>query len=124
MIGTTIYSALSNAEAITAIVGTRIYPVVMPQEEKGVSIVYSIGSNNPDQTKDGPSTLETYFFEIYCVSKRYTEVDALASLVRSTLEAYTSTAVQTIRYQSEADDFEFETRSYLRIIQFKIRIKR
>ena len=124
MIGTIIYTALSGSSTITAIVGENVFPVVIPQAVKGPANVYAIGSNITNAVKDGPSTMDTYLFDVMSISKKYSEVDNLADKVRTALETTTATGVQSIRYQSEQDDFIMETEMYVRTAQFKIRINR
>ena len=125
MIGISIYAALHASTSLTAIVDDRIFPVVIPQEETRPSIVYAILGNDPDDTKTRPSYLDTYYFEVVSVSKTYSEVDSMAAMVRTTLEAYAGNVnIQSISYKTESDDYDLETKSYLRISQFYIRIKR
>lgn len=121
MIGPIIYTALSTASAVTAYVSSRIYPVILPQEVEGDAIAYALINNLPDETKSGASTLDTYTFEIYCVSKVYANADGMSTAVRNALEGYTATGIQSIRYQTERDDWDQTTSRFLRILQFKIR---
>jgi len=122
MIGSSIYTALSGNAAVTAIVGTRIYPVVIPQTQSLPALVYSIASTFPTHTNDGPSTLDKFTFSIFCVAKKYNDVEDLAGKVRTALHGYKSSSVQSIRYQGEYDDYEVDTAAYIRVLNFTIRI--
>ena len=121
MIGIALYTALTASSSITDVVGQNIYPVAIPQAVTGPCIVYAIGSSLPNPTKDGPSTLDTVLCDVFCIAKHYAVVDSLAETIRTTLEAYTASEIQSIRYQTESDDFDQETEQYIRQIQFKIR---
>jgi hypothetical protein len=121
--GTSIYTAL-NVTAIKAIVGDDIYPVVMPQTVNGTAIVYYLSSVLPNPTKDGPSSMDSILVDVLAIARKYTEVDTLSEVIRTAMEAHTSTTIQSIRYQTEQDDFDFETRKYMRIIQLKVRFNR
>lgn len=122
MIGTILYTALSTNNAVKAIVGTNVFPVLVPQEIKGDSIAYALTANLPDETKDARSSLDTYSFDVFCVSKGYKIVDDLSVTVRTALEALTgTTGVQSCRYQTERDDFDAVTTRFIRIVSFKLR---
>ena len=123
MIGSHIYSVLSGATAVTAIVSTRIYPVVIPQTKDLPAIVYSIGSADPSHTNSGARTLDKFQFQLICISRKYSDVDDLAAKCRTALHGYKTTTVQEIRYQTEMDDFDVEVMAYLRIMTFNMRIK-
>lgn len=121
MIGPIIYTALSADNAVKSYTGTRIYPVIIPQEIQGDAIAYALINNLPDETKSGASTLDTYTFEVYCISAVYANADGMSTAVHNALENYSANGIQSIRYQTERDDFDQVTNRFLRIIQFKMR---
>lgn len=123
MTGTLIYSKLSTDNAIKEAIGDNVYPVVIPQEVKSNCIVYYLTGNDPDDTKSGASTLDTYTFDVVCIGKKYNEVDQLSALVRNALESQLP-ANESIKYKTESDDFEPETQRFMRILTFKMRYKR
>lgn len=121
MIGPIIYTALSTASAVTAYVSSRIYPVIIPQEIKGDAIAYALINNDPDDTKDRTS-LDTYNFEIYCISDVYANADGMSVAVRNALETLQNTnGIQSTKYQTERDDWDQGSQRFIRILQFKMR---
>jgi len=123
MIGITLFDKLSKNNALKEAIGDAIFPVVIPQDQKGNCIVYYITSNDPDEVKNHPSTMDTYHFDVACIAKKYHEVDELSGLVRDALETPTPENL-SIRYKTEADDFEPETQRFMRVVSFKMRYKR
>lgn len=122
MIGPIIYTALSTASAVTAYVSSRIYPVIIPQEIQGDAIAYALINNLPDETKSGASTLDTYTFEVYCVSSVYANADGMSVAVRNALETLQNTnGIQSTKYQTERDDWDQGSQRFIRILQFKMR---
>ena len=58
-IGKAIYNILSTTTNISDLVGTRIFPNVAPQTTTFPFIIYDVNGVQPNDTKDGASTLDT-----------------------------------------------------------------
>jgi hypothetical protein len=97
--------------------------VVIPQTKDLPAIVYSIAGAEPSHSNDGASKLDKFTFNLICVARNYTLVDDMAAKVRAALHAYNTGPVQSIRYQTEMDDFDIETLAYLRVMTFTLRLK-
>lgn len=124
MTGTIITEILVNNEAVAAIVGDRVYPVVIPQTKDMPCLVYLLTSNDPSNYNSGAAVNDRRSFSVYVVARKYSEVDDLSEKVRLALDRYSGGSVQNIFYQTESDDFEQETMLYVRVMDFQLRLVR
>ena len=67
-IGLAIYKILVSAADVTALVSTRIYPNVAKQTSAFPFIVYQTTGVDPNDTKDGVSTVDGNSFMVLCYS--------------------------------------------------------
>lgn len=113
------YSLLVAASAVIAIVDERIYPVTMPQLEKGKTfypaICFELAERERRYTHDGPDTLVASRLALYSIGPKYFEVKTLADKVRAAVNGQ-SAALATIYtkhvkgmfIQDEFDDYLFD----------------
>jgi hypothetical protein len=80
-----IYSTLAGSSAISAIVGTKIYPSVAPSSAVAPYIVYTVGSNLSIRTMQGASTLGQYRVQVSIFSFDSKTNTTLASALSSLL---------------------------------------
>lgn len=92
-----IVSILSNAAAVTGIVGSHIFPIFVPQQAKDKlpAITYQQISAPRDHVMSGPTGLVNARFQISCWSKTYLELRDFADAVRTTLDGYADTVLGT-----------------------------
>ena len=100
MIHEGIYATLSGNAGVSAIVGTRIYPVVMPQtayteSSKKPCIVYRFDSRLRQVRFSGTDTLVDGSLVIECYAVTRIEASELADAVRSALVDYNGTMTGT-----------------------------
>jgi len=129
MIGKLIYSRLSTASNITAIISTNIYPDITPQNVDYPFIVYSIIDSNPVDFKDGQSNLEEIDLQIDVYTQNYDTTQNLSNLIRNRLDRFVGTLegveVQTIKYIRQSSEvFNAELSVYWVSIDFMIKMKR
>lgn len=93
-----IVSILSNASAVTGIVGSRIFPLFVPQPAKDnlPAITYQQISGPRDHVMSGPTGLVNARFQINCWSKTYKGLREFANAVRTTLDGYSGTVLGTV----------------------------
>ena len=77
-IGKSIYDILSTDGDVSTVVGTRIFPNVAPQTTTFPFIIYDVTGVQPNDTKDGASTLDTNDVMISCYSETYSQASDLA----------------------------------------------
>lgn len=111
--------------SIAAIIGTRIYPVILPQGVVDTSIVYSRISGLGDNTMRSATFLSRPRMQIDAWSARHDTAAELANLIKQRIDGfgpgdlpYGSNSprdfvfVQGIFYQSERDDFDNEMKMF------------
>lgn len=89
MISDSIYRHLTQDAGVSALVSTRVYPVVIPQNKRGDTdmpcLSFSIDTNERQVRFSGSDTLVSGFLNIDCFSDDYDEVQSLAAALRSAL---------------------------------------
>lgn len=129
MIGKVIYGRLSADATITAIVGSKIYPDLTPQDVQYPFCVYIITNSTPVDYKDGQSNLEEVQFQVDCYTNSYDTTQELANNIRNSLDRFTGTVnsveVQTIKYMSSDSQVYNPTLNvYWMSVDFMARMKR
>jgi len=128
-IGKSIYYILVNDTDVSALVGTRIFPNVAPQTTTFPFIIYDVTGVSPNDTKEGPSTLDTNDVMISCYSETYDEASDLAQKIRVAMDrinegVYNDETIQSSQFQSYNDIFD-DTSSdagiYRKALDFEIR---
>jgi hypothetical protein len=128
-IGKAIYSILSNDSDVLALVETRIFPNVAPQKTEFPFIIYDVTGVQPNDTKDGPSTLDTNDVMISCYSETYSEASDLAQKIRVAMDrinegTYGGEQIQSSQFQSYNDIFDDTSGDagiYRKALDFEIR---
>jgi len=90
-VGQIIYGRLSATSAVTALVSTRIYPDMAPQNATFPYIVFQKLNTSPTDTKEGVSPLDKLLVQVDCYSNNYDNAHALAAAVRTALDRYAGT---------------------------------
>lgn len=93
-IGQCVYYLLSGATAISDKVGTKIYPVVVPEDVKAPIIVYE-RRGDLDYNKDSVGLYRT-LVDVTVLTENYKDGVDLADSVRTCLEYYHGTLFGTI----------------------------
>ena len=125
--GKAIYYLLANNAGVSAIT-TRIYPEVAPQDAAAPFIVYRITSVSPDDTHDGPATIDEVRLEVICVSDTYDQAADMGSVSRVALDrvygTYNTVNVESIQFDDVAIYVRDQPRQYGQELTFTIRVKR
>lgn len=116
MIETELFTRLKDDVSISALVGTRIYPKVAPQNAQTPYIVYHVINDNSNQCLGGSIYQNDVRFQIDCWSLKYSEVKQIREAVKSSLIGFKSS--NNINCM---DDYESETKLYREIIDFKLK---
>ena len=128
-IGKSIYYILVNDTDVSALVGTRIFPNVAPQTTTFPFIIYDVTGVSPNDTKEGPSTLDTNDVMISCYSETYDEASDLAQKIRVAMDrinegVYNDETIQSSQFQSYNDIFDDTSGDagiYRKALDFEIR---
>jgi ABC-type molybdate transport system substrate-binding protein len=127
-VGAAIYSLLVNDSAVSAIVGTRIYPELAEEGASAPYIVYSVVSNTPSDTKDG-TPIDEAQLEIFSVGSTYAAANDLADKVRAALDRKSqivvgTVTVQSIQYTNEVVEVSEKRDLYISVQDYTTRITR
>lgn len=83
----TVYGWLAATSAVTALVSTRIYAVVAPQNAARPFLVYSLISAVPQNELDGVPGCANYRVQIDSYATTYAASKAIGNAARDTLES-------------------------------------
>lgn len=101
-----VYNILSNNAALTAVVSSRINPLVLPQESAFPAISYQLISVVPHPSKSGSSKSDFARVQINSFGTSYQSAVEVSDLVRSAMiltlpETYNNVIVQACEYDGE-----------------------
>jgi hypothetical protein len=104
MIQADIFTLLGTNSALTALVGTNVYPVVLPTGSALPAITYSITSN----VTNGGYSLDMAWssrirLTIDVFSTTYLECNNIVAAVHSVLDGYSDETIQLITPENEQD---------------------
>ena len=106
MVGAAIYDILSNDAGVGALISTRIYPDIAPQNVAYPFAIYTIDQADPSDTKDGAAPIYLLSFVVQIYSESYDMTNAIANAIRSALGAktagtYGGLSLQSIRFAGQ-----------------------
>lgn len=112
---------LNATTALTALIGTRLYPGTLPQSVSLPAVTFKRISRVPVHVRDRRDLLAATRWQFNINGRTYAEVDAVANQLKLTLQAYTRTTaprVDRIFIDNERDDDEpaFDDLNYYRRI--------
>jgi len=127
-VGAAIYSMLKDDSAVSALVGTRIYPELAEEGASTPYVVYSVVSNTPSDTKEG-TPIDEAQLEIFSVANTYAAANDLADKVRAALDRKSQTVVgtvtvQSIQYTNEVVEVSEKRDLYISVQDYTTRITR
>ena len=90
MISDSIFRHLSTDAGVSALVGTRVYPLVVPQQvyteaTKQPCLVYTIDTDNRMVRFSGSDSLTRGLLQVDCFARGYSQCQSLAVAVREAL---------------------------------------
>lgn len=124
MIGASIYTLLSNHAALTAIVGTKIYPVQAPQGKKDPMVIYGISDQVGEHSKDRTSPEDWIKVEVVAYSKDYDRMHSIHKEVRAALDGQSGTIasndISQISFMDYEDGWEKEREAFAGIATYQV----
>ena len=118
---------LAGNSGVSAIVSGIIYPVVLPQGVQLPALMFQRISGVRVESLQGSSGLAHPIFQIDCFSEQkdgYSQVKALAEVVRLALEGYRGTwsgmSIQGVLFLGDTDLYEDESEVYRVSMDFEI----
>jgi len=125
-VGAAIYSMLKDDSAVSALVGTRIYPELAEEGAATPYVVYSVVSNTPVDTKESAPVDEAQL-EVFSVADTYAAANDLADKVRTALSRQAKTIIETvtiqsIKYTNEVTEVSAERNMYISVQDYTARL--
>lgn len=115
-IETAVKAALSAAPAVSAIVGSKIFPMVATEGEVVPYIVYQVSASTREGAMNGPGSLRNARMQLDCYAATYSAAKALGAAVRAALDGAGLQSAMII----EQDLLDPETKSYRQLIEYSI----
>ena len=115
MIEEAIYLHLKNHPGLSALIGTRIYPLRMPQNPTLPAVVYQRISTPRTYSHSGYSNLADPRFQFSVWAESYSGALAVAEQLRDAINGFTgsgSIPVYSSQIANESDDYEPSTELY------------
>jgi hypothetical protein len=102
-------SALVASANVSALVGSRIYPILAPQTAALPFIVWRRSGISREHTLSGPMGVSTVSVEMQLLATTYEQARELADRCRLVLDGYgatlNNTEVKHVSLEQESDDF-------------------
>jgi hypothetical protein len=131
MIGKVIYSIYSVTDWPTGYEPNGCYPGVVPVDQPIPLLVYDVSDIEPSPTKDSPvSALDTVTVNITVFAKTQLMANTIANTFRAKLDSYSTAQtintvqMQSLRFQSQDEDYYDEFEAYVSRLTYKFRITR
>jgi hypothetical protein len=127
--GKAIFNLLSTNDTIKQYIGSKIYPVRIPQGTGFPAIVYAFTDQNPTLIKDGVSPLDEVGLTITMYFDSYDEGQTVADTVRNILDGKRETVagvtIDSIIFASQQDNDFIEEYGFFVLSQsYQMRLKR
>lgn len=111
-----LYALITDDESCAAQIGTRVYPLVIPQNAELPAVCYQTITTQRQYTHDGPSLTPSARMQITIKAASYGDAVVVANLIRNLLEGYKGTVSEVqiagVFLDNEYDGFNLDTRSY------------
>lgn len=124
MIGKAIYHILTSNATVTGYVGTRIFPVIVPQTTERPCIAFRIVSNDPHETKQMVSKIDRMRFDLSIFTEEYDKpgyppIYEIADAVRDALDkvtedTYNGVTIGEMIFENEREGYEEAHESFVR----------
>lgn len=111
-----LYLYLTADAGLASLVGTRIYPVHLPEGTTLPAVSYFMVDNPPDYTHDGETTLEHPRYQFDCWATSHVNVIALQDAVQAALGRFRQAGIRVTFRQSARDLSEIELKIWRRSI--------
>ncbi|MGR3220735.1 MAG: DUF3168 domain-containing protein [Candidatus Anammoxibacter sp.] len=122
-----IYDILSNDSDVLAIVGNRIFPIMIPQGVKKECITYQRVDSIPSNDKSGTSRLDVIKMDVDFWGSTFSTLKDLKEKARTALDGFNgvnSGFTLSIIFESERDLFDDDVDRFHINQTYSIRLKR
>jgi hypothetical protein len=113
-------AVLLAAPAVSALVGTRVYPMNLPQAPTLPAIAFQRISAVPDQLLGVESWRVPIRVSLSLWATTYDGVRALTVAVEAALRGYSGNGLRLVRLLNMTDDYEPETKQFRVIADYRV----
>jgi len=110
MIEAAIFSRLTNDAAVSALISSRVYPLILPQNSILPAVTYTRVSGERVRSLSGPSGLALPRFQIDSWAESFSVVKDLAGKIRKSLDGFrgnvSGVEIKGMSIESDSDLFE------------------
>lgn len=117
---TELRTLLTGNAGVAALVSTRVYPVVLPQNTTMPAIVYQELRSDSLVQADGDTGARRGRFMLSCWASSYGGTKSLAAAVLAAVNGVASGSLMRIAADAMRDDYDQETGMYRQIIELEI----
>ena len=117
------YDLLCGDAALVALISTRIYPQVAPQnvpdDEMPSHVVYQVVSSIPERHLKGPGAPTVTRMQVDCYARVYSDAKAIARAIRECADGYRGTItsplgdgtleLRSVKLEDARDGYEYTT---------------
>ncbi len=114
---TELRGALTGNGAVAALVGTRVYPVVLPQNPTLPAIVYQELRTGTVVASDGDTGLREGRWQLSLWGASYPAVKGLRDAVVGAVNGYAGGVVQRVGIDAMRDDYDPETLWWRQVVE-------
>ena len=123
MIGLVVNKLLKDSSALFALVGLKIYPYAIEEDDTLPGVLYRVISSEPEYDKSG-IVEESNEVEVLVYAKTYANCLSIAKEIRSALEFKKGDVdgiyVSSCRVQKISEDYDFSQNIYFSTVNFLI----
>lgn len=123
MIGLVVNKLLKDSSALFALVGLKIYPYAIEEDDTLPGVLYRVVSVEPEYDKDGIDK-ESNQVEVLVYAKTYSNCLSIAKEIRDAIEFkrgdIDGTYVSSCRVEKITEDYDFSQNIYFSTISFLI----
>jgi hypothetical protein len=118
-----VYGRLTGNSEVAALVGTRVYPLHLPQAPTYPAIAYSRISTVEAHTHDRAGGLSESRLQVDCLAANYAGARALAGAVRGALDGWVDrdNNIMACLLENEFDLYDDLTETFRVIIDFMLK---
>jgi|WetSurMetagenome_2_1015567.scaffolds.fasta_scaffold00567_25 hypothetical protein len=121
---TALATILEDTTALTALVGTRIYSVMLPQGFTLPAVVFRMTADETERILSGHAGKARTTFEVSYCAVTDTAAETGGEIIRIALDGYSGTVssvkIQSVIMTTRSDDYEPDLNIFRRVMEFKI----
>lgn len=118
-----LFTRLTSVSSVTALLGTRIYPLILPQNPTLPAAQYAMIDATPRENLFANAGLYRYELQIDIFADKYADVVTGENVVRKALQGYDNIGtgnIQAIHHMMSTDDFEKEIANFKKVLRFSV----